>query len=300
VGSWSDPLGDGNGFYFVFEIVVNPRGTFTDKLEGPKGSVFYQQAVQINALLIRCAPTVSVEAGQTYIGAGDRSGVMPPLLFAQRYVLGPVQMTQGAARPPAVNAFHPSRVSAMDVGGDVACEIFSMLKGAKISVVLELPEPIQPIADIAMEGSGESDGGAETAPPTDTGGDVTMTATVTMSGGASSSTSHDAPVRMIPKLAAWGAPIMTYAPPAAIVVPGTPAPPPPQHTPTPREQQPKTPQPTIPSPAWWPATTSVASAKTDMPTRPTPGSPADFVCPSAPLRQQRLHRSYRGLDPDPR
>jgi hypothetical protein len=86
LGSWSDPLGDCTGCYFVFETVVNPRATSSDKLEGSKGSVFCQEAVHISALLIRRMPIMNMEAGQTYIGMGIRTRVMPPLLFAQRYV----------------------------------------------------------------------------------------------------------------------------------------------------------------------------------------------------------------------
>jgi hypothetical protein len=110
LGSWSDSLGDADGYFFVFETTVNPRATSTDQLEGSKGSVFYQEAVHVSALLVRCMPITS------NVGTGIRTGVMPPLLFAQRYVLTHVQLNQRAARPPADNAFHPSHRSATDIG----------------------------------------------------------------------------------------------------------------------------------------------------------------------------------------
>jgi hypothetical protein len=78
-GSLGDPLGDGNGHYLVFEITVHPRATSTDQFEGSKGSVFHQEAVHMSALLIRRMPIISMESGQTYVGVGIRTGVMPPL-----------------------------------------------------------------------------------------------------------------------------------------------------------------------------------------------------------------------------
>jgi hypothetical protein len=151
----------------------------------------------------------------------------------------------------------------------------------------------------------------------DTGGDVTMTATVTMSGGAPLETRQDIPVRTFPELVAWGTPV-SYAHPVGADVPSTSAPTTsPQYTPTPQQPQQQMPpqqqmapqqrqqqqsadyifrqgaleraadaavtgqqQPCPANPSWWPAKTGVESAKTSMPTRPTPGSPADFMRPT--------------------
>jgi hypothetical protein len=136
LGSWSDSLGDGNGCYFVCVTAVNPRATSTDLLEGSKGSGFYQEAVYMSALLIRRMPINAMVGGQTYVCAGVRTGIMPPLLFVQRYELTQAQIDQRAARPPAINAFHPTHRSATDVGRDLAKIIFGELKGAKVSTML--------------------------------------------------------------------------------------------------------------------------------------------------------------------
>jgi hypothetical protein len=152
-----DVLGDGCGYYFVFNVLVNPRGTSTDKLEGSKGSIFYQEAVQINGLLIRRFPIVAAVMGQTWICVGNRSGVMPPLLFAERYKLSPEQLAQRAARPPATTAFHSSRKSAMDAGKEAAQKIFALFEEKKISAVLGLPEPVRPTPYVVMGGSGNTD-----------------------------------------------------------------------------------------------------------------------------------------------
>jgi hypothetical protein len=157
LGSWTDVLGDGNRFYFAYDTVVNPRGTSTDELEGSKGSIFYQEAAQMNALLIRRFPIITAVMGQTWICAGNRSGGMPPLLFAERCKLSPEQVERRAARPPATTAFHSSRKSAMGAGKEAARGILAFFKEKKISTVLGLPEPIRPIPDVVMGVSGGSD-----------------------------------------------------------------------------------------------------------------------------------------------
>jgi hypothetical protein len=199
-------------------------------------------------------PIMFMDGGQTYVSMGIRTGIMPPLLFARRYVLSQVLLNQRAARPPAVNAFHPTRRSATDMGRDLAKRIFGELKGAKVSTMLGQPEPIQPLADVAMTGPGNAEDIPVAEPMESTGGDVTVTATETMSCGTSSEIGRDVPVRPFPKPVAWDIP-QSHANPVDADVPSTSVPtttttqrsptlqpPQQQMTPQPPQQQ-MTPQP---------------------------------------------------------
>jgi hypothetical protein len=160
----------------------------------------------MSALFIRRRPIDAMVGGQTYVCVGIRTGIIPPLLFAQRYELTQAQIDQRAARPPAINAFHPTRKSATDMGLDLAKRIFGKLKGAKVSTMLGQPEPIQPLADVIMTEPDDTEDVPVPEPMEGAGDDVTMIAPATMSGGPSPYIDQDAPTRSIPKPVAWDTP----------------------------------------------------------------------------------------------
>jgi hypothetical protein len=75
--TFSDPFRDGNLCAYVVEVQVIPEGLATDLMAHSLGGIFYQEAVEITALLTRAAPFYSLTSGRDLLSKGTDVEIFP-------------------------------------------------------------------------------------------------------------------------------------------------------------------------------------------------------------------------------
>jgi hypothetical protein len=105
--TYSDPLRDGNLYAYVVEVQVLPDGLAMDLMCYSLGGIFYQEAVQIVALLIRADPFHSLTTGQQLISEGTDVEIFPRNMRERRMALNSEQTVQRLARPPKLSGSGP-------------------------------------------------------------------------------------------------------------------------------------------------------------------------------------------------
>jgi hypothetical protein len=103
----SDPIRDGNLYAYVLEVQVVRERLATDLMAHSLGGIFYQEAIEINALLTRAAPFYSLTSGQDLLSKGTDIEIFPQSLWDKRHMLNSEQTAQRLDRPPKLGRLEP-------------------------------------------------------------------------------------------------------------------------------------------------------------------------------------------------
>jgi hypothetical protein len=90
----SSPIGDGLTCYFWYEVKVIPEGVSYDGFLNSFGGVFYQEAVELAALMIRAEPMARMTSGRDQVSKGLDVAIFPPELWKKCYELNDEQLAQ--------------------------------------------------------------------------------------------------------------------------------------------------------------------------------------------------------------
>jgi hypothetical protein len=85
---------------FCYEVQVIPEGVSYDGLLNSLGGIFYMEAVELTALLIRAEPMARMTSGRDQVAKRLECPIFPAELWKLRYDLNDKQLAQRLERRP--------------------------------------------------------------------------------------------------------------------------------------------------------------------------------------------------------
>jgi hypothetical protein len=104
---YSDTLRDGNLYAYVLEVQVVPEGVATDLMAHSLGGIFYQEAVEITALLTRVDSFYSLTSGRDLLSKGTDVKIFPQHVWDRRLAWNSEQTSQRLVKPPKIDGVEP-------------------------------------------------------------------------------------------------------------------------------------------------------------------------------------------------
>jgi hypothetical protein len=105
--TYSDPLRDGNLYAFVLEVQVILEGVSIDLMARALGGIFYQEAVEIVALLSRADSFYLLKTRQDLLSKGTDVEIFPQHVRERRFALNSEQTSRRLVKPPKLGGMEP-------------------------------------------------------------------------------------------------------------------------------------------------------------------------------------------------